>query len=313
LSHTIHLTRTMNVIRLLSLLLVIFGLLCFLTTVVHSEEDKIDPDDLDIEGEGEDEPTNRVDVDDAVHPTADNVQDKEEEDPNRTPSASDFQTVHVFIQPAKANELIAGKLTRLLIGTRNNGTQSYLVETIEASLRYPQDFTYYIQNFTSLKPDKIVEPGLETTYDYLFMPSETFNGRPMGLVILVNYRTSEGRRYQNVVFNQTINFIDSDEGFDGETFFLYIFLGGICLLLGFLAYQFFVSWRPRRGGSSKQSSQNLQSNQQAKGNYDIDWIPKHHLIQNRSPKKSPRQRKSRPGTDASEASGTGAASSENDE
>ncbi len=27
----------------------------------------------------------------------------------------------------------------------------------------------------------------------------------------------EGKRFQNVVFNQTINFIDAEEGFDGET------------------------------------------------------------------------------------------------
>jgi len=56
------------------------------------------------------------------------------------------------------------------------------------------------------------------------MPSETFNGRPMGLVVLINYRNNEGKRFQNVVFNQTINFIDVDEGFDGEAFFLYVFL-----------------------------------------------------------------------------------------
>ena len=49
------------------------------------------------------------------------------------------------------------------------------------------------------------------------MPSETFNGRPMGLVVLINYRNTEGKRFQNVIFNQTINFIDADEGVDGET------------------------------------------------------------------------------------------------
>jgi hypothetical protein len=87
-------------------------------------------------------------------------------------------------------ELIAGKLTRLLVGTRNNGTQNFIVESIDGSLRYPQDFTYYIQNFTLLRSEKLLEAGLESTFEYLFMPSETFNGRPMGLVILVNYRNN---------------------------------------------------------------------------------------------------------------------------
>ena len=87
-------------------------------------------------------------------------------------------------------ELVAGKLTRLLVGARNNGTQNFIVESIDGSLRYPQDFTYYIQNFTSLRSEKVLEPGLESTFEYLFMPSETFNGRPMGLVVLINYRNN---------------------------------------------------------------------------------------------------------------------------
>jgi len=116
------------------------------------------------------------------------------------------------------------------------------------------------------------------------MPSETFNGRPMGLVVLVNYRNNEGKRFQNVVFNQTINLTDVEEGFDGETFFLYLFLGAVLVLSGFVAYQYLLSHRVKRI-SGKQGSQNLLGNQQARGSYDPDWIPKHHLSQNRSPKK----------------------------
>jgi translocon-associated protein subunit alpha len=87
-------------------------------------------------------------------------------------------------------ELVAGKLTRLLVGARNNGSQNFIIESIDGSLRYPQDFSYYIQNFTSLRSEKVLESGLESTFEYLFMPSETFNGRPMGLVVLINYRNS---------------------------------------------------------------------------------------------------------------------------
>jgi len=133
----------------------------------------------------------------------------------------------------------------------------------------------------------------------------------MGLVVLLNYRNNEGKRFQNVVFNQTINFIDAEEGFDGETFFLYVFLGAILVLLGFLAYQYLLTHRVIRV-SGKLTSQNL-GTQQTKGNYDVDWIPKHHLVQNRSPKKSPRERKSRQTNEVNGTNGTGAASSENDE
>jgi translocon-associated protein subunit alpha len=295
----------MNIIRFFTFL-TIFGLLYLTTTVVYGKEDKID---TDVEIGEEEEPVLRSD--ESVTPASDILEGKEDEDPNRIPSSPDFRTIHVFIQPAKATELIAGKLSRLLVGARNNGTQNYIVESIDGSLRYPQDFTYYIQNFTALRAEKNIEPGLESTFEYLFMPSETFNGRPMGLVILINYRNNEGKRFQNVIFNQTINFVDAEEGFDGETFFLYLFLGAILILLGFFAYQYLLSHRVKRV-TGKLSSQNLAS-QQTKGNYDVDWIPKHHLVQNRSPKKSPRERKSQQTNGVNGTSNTGAASSENDE
>lgn len=287
----------MNLIRLFSLV-TIFGLLCFSTTIYAREDD--------VEIGDEEEIVLRSD--ETATPASDVLEGKEDDDPNRIPSSPDFRTIYVFTQPPKASELFAGKLTRLLVGARNNGSQSYIVESIDGSLRYPQDYSYYIQNFTSLRAEQVVEPGLESTFEYLFMPSETFNGRPMGLVVLLNYRNNEGKRFQNVIFNQTINFIEADEGFDGETFFLYLFLFAIVILLGFVAYQYLLSSRVKRA-SGKYSSSNLAS-QQTKGNYDADWIPKHHLVQNRSPKKSPRARQSR---QANSVNGTGAASSENDE
>jgi hypothetical protein len=44
--------------------------------------------------------------------------------------------------------------------------------------------------FYSISCRKNIEPGLESTFEYLFMPSETFNGRPMGLVVLINYQNN---------------------------------------------------------------------------------------------------------------------------
>lgn len=296
----------MKTVRFFSLL-TIFGLLFLATAGVSGEEDKIE---TDAEVDEDDEPVRLSDETAAT--SSDVLEGKDDDDPNRIPSSPDFRTVHLFVHPAKANELVAGKLTRLLVGARNKGAQSFVVESIDGSLRYPQDFTYHIQNFTAFRSEKVLESGSESTFEYLFMPSETFNGRPMGLVVVINYRNNEGKHFQNVVFNQTINLTDADEGFDGETFFLYVFLGAIFVLLGFIAYQYLLSARVKRA-TGKQGSQNLLSSQQGKGNYDVDWIPKHHLAQNRSPRKSPSQRKSRQTTEADGTKSTGAASNENDE
>ena len=38
------------------------------------------------------------------------------------------------------------KVVQMLIGFANNGKSDFHIENIQASLRYPQDFTYYIYN-----------------------------------------------------------------------------------------------------------------------------------------------------------------------
>lgn len=45
----------------------------------------------------------------------------------------------------------------------------------------------------------------------------------------------------NAVFNETVSIIELDEGLDGETFFLYILLGAIVVLVLVGAQQFLSS------------------------------------------------------------------------
>lgn len=63
-------------------------------------------------------------------------------------------------------------------------------------------------------------------------------------------------------------------------FFLYVFLGAIVVLIGFVSYQYVLSPRVKRA-QGKQGGQNL-TGTQAKGSYDPDWIPKHHLNQSKN-------------------------------
>ena len=51
----------------------------------------------------------------------------------------------LFVQP-ESPELPAGKLVKILIGFQNNGTSGFLVDSIDGSFRYPQDYSYHIQN-----------------------------------------------------------------------------------------------------------------------------------------------------------------------
>jgi len=43
-------------------------------------------------------------------------------------------------------DLPAGQTVKLLVGFSNKGSQDFIVESMDAAFRYPQDYTFYIQN-----------------------------------------------------------------------------------------------------------------------------------------------------------------------
>ncbi|XP_063363270.1 translocon-associated protein subunit alpha-like, partial [Cydia amplana] len=93
-------------------------------------------------------------------------------------------------------DLQAGFPVEFLVGFINKGSEDYVVETMEASFRYPMDYTYYIQNFTALPYHREVKPLQEATFAYSFIPNEAFAGRPFGLHVQLNYRDASGNYYQ---------------------------------------------------------------------------------------------------------------------
>jgi len=206
--------------------------------------------------------------------------------------ASPFARTQVlFVQP-ESSDLPAGRLARLLVGFRNNGSVPFLVETIEGSFRYPQDFSYVIQNFSTFEFNKVVESEREATFDYYLTPSEVFSSRQFGLTINLRYKNADGKAFVSTVFNETINVVDPDEGLDGETFFLYVFLAALLVLLFFGAYQFLSVFKKKGRGSKVSYTAKVSNGNTASSSNDVDfeWIPKEHLQTNKSPKVSPRQR-----------------------
>lgn len=89
------------------------------------------------------------------------------------------------------------------------------METLEASFRYPMDFNFYIQNFSAIPFGKIVQPEKEATFHYSFVPAEAFAGRPFGLNIMLSYSDASGNRFQEAVYNETVQIIELDEGKKG--------------------------------------------------------------------------------------------------
>ncbi|KAJ8922413.1 hypothetical protein NQ315_004359 [Exocentrus adspersus] len=258
----------------------------------YAEEDPLE-DEVEVEGE------NEAEVIEGVGSVPDG------EDEETTTSSPDADTTLLFVRPvstgASQMEIPAGLPVEFLVGFRNKGDQEFIVETLEASFRYPMDFNFFIQNFSAIGYNKIILPEQEATFHYSFVPSEAFAGRPFGLNINLAYRDAAGNAFQEAVFNETVQIVELEEGLDGETFFLYVFLAAGVVLLLVIGQQTLISvGKKRSGGGSSRKAAPVETGTSNPNNVDYDWVPKQTLANfnkeksQKSPKatkQSPRQRK----------------------
>lgn len=274
------------------LLLLVLPLIISLTnssSIKVYAEDDIDEDDI-LE-EDEDEAIVDGDGGGDVEATG-----EEEEEAGGLKGSPDADTVILFTKPVgNGGELPAGKLVEFLVGFTNNGDKDFVLDTIDASFRYPMDFNFYIQNFTAIPYSRAVKPRQEATVMYSFYPAEAFAGRPLGLVVQLSYKDADGNPFTEAVFNQTVTITEVDEGMDTETFFLYLFLLALAVLT-LIAGHHFLSSFGRKKGSKKAV---MEMGTSPKGDVDYDWIPKETLNELRkTPRTSPRQRKANRETDS---------------
>lgn len=233
--------------------------------------------------------------------------DEPEEEEEKTTASPDADTTLLFVKPiatASQLELPAGIPVEFLVGFRNKGKEDFILELLEASFRYPMDFNFYIQNFSAIGYNKIVKPEQEATLAYSFIPSEAFAGRPFGLNINLGYRDASGNSFQEAVYNETVQIVELEEGLDGETFFLYVFLVAGVVLLLVIGQQTLLSFGKKRITRKAAPVETGTSNP---NNVDYDWLPKQTLASlnkeksQKSPKsaknqQSPRQRKAKRNT-----------------
>merc|ERR1712029_1213716 len=213
----------------------------------------------------------------------------------------DAETTLLFTKPAQAPggsvELPAGKIVEFLVGFSNNGDSDFVVDSLEASFRYPMDFTYHIQNFSAITYQKTVKPDQEATVAYSFIPADAFAGRPIGLIVNLAYRDLEGNFFMDPVFNETVQIVEFDEGFDSEVFFMYVFLVAGAFLVLFLVYTILsksVKSSKKSGGVARKPVETGTSN----SDVDFEWIPRSAVLAQKTPgsnKTSPRQRKGKRG------------------
>jgi len=265
----------MKVFSVKGILLVFFVSQCLVGRLAFADEDEVEEEEDEgvIEEEGAEVPT-----------------EEGEEGSDKTTSPDADTTILFTKPPGTSNlELPAGQITEFLVGFTNKGSDEMVMDSVEASLRYPMDFTYHIQNFSAIAYNKVVKSKQQATVAYSFVPADAFAGRPIGLVINLQYRDSLGNMFIDPVFNETVQIVEFDEGFDTETFFMYVTIGGTVVLLLFLGFNMLT------GGSKKKASARSRSAMETgtgkDDDVDYEWIPKSALRTPGSSKTSPRQRK----------------------
>merc|ERR1712048_375860 len=118
-------------------------------------------------------------------------------------------------------------------------------------------------------------------------------GRPIGLTINLNYRDAAGNFFIDPVFNETVQIVEFDEGFDTETFFMYVCIAGGLVLLLFLGFNLLS------GKKTSRPQKVVETGTEGEDGVDYEWIPKSALRSTpASGKTSPRQRKNKAGSDS---------------
>ncbi|EPQ17010.1 Translocon-associated protein subunit alpha [Myotis brandtii] len=154
------------------------------------------------------------------------------------------------------------------------------------NLKLHQDYQFYIQYFTALPLNTVVPPQRQATFEYSFIPAEPMGGQPFGLVINLNYKDLNGNVFQDAVFNQTVTIIEREDGLDGETIFMYMFLAGLGLLVVVGLHQLLESRKRKR------PVQKVEMGTTSQNDVDMSWIPQETLnqINKASPRRLPRKR-----------------------
>ncbi|XP_033103840.1 translocon-associated protein subunit alpha-like [Anneissia japonica] len=251
--------------------------------IVEGEDEDAQVEEEEGEGDGEE-----TDDDDTAAAEAEGETEEEEEE--RLKPSPDAEVSYLFTKWSE-QELPVSKPIQLLIGFSNKGSKDFILDTVQASLRYPQEFSYHIHNFSTIAYNTVVEPGKEATLEYQFQVYEVFATRAFGFVVELFYKDEENNLFFDAVFNETITMIEIDEGLDTETFFMYVFLGALVILCLFGIQQLFASFGKKRKTSPKPVEMGTQNHDDV----DMDWIPKEALIQKKtpSPRRSPRRRTKR--------------------
>lgn len=267
----------------------------------NAQQDEVEDDEGEIDETGEDveidDDEAEVEDDDDEAEVEGQESDSESEDQVATLAPHPDTATAILFSSGEDAELIAGKAVTSYVHFANTGSKNFIMTGISGSFRYPQDYSYYIQNFTSLPLNKMIDAGKEGSFVYEFMAAEMAAGRPFGLVLELNYKDTEDNLYLDTIFNKTVTVQENEEGVDAETFFMYVVLTSLLALAVFGLYTVAASKSKKIKRATSSKSHVPVELGTTGGNVDYSWIPQDTLKKmnkgSPSPRRTPRNRAKR--------------------
>ncbi|CAG7866641.1 unnamed protein product [Brassica rapa] len=176
-------------------------------------------------------------VDDVVGEHSDSGAEEDDQDLDNInlTSAPGVETVSVF--PKNSAKVVpAGEETELLVAIKNDGKSHVGVMGIRASVHLPYDHKLLVQNLTMMRYNNASIPtSVQATFPYIFAVSQYLQPGAFDLVGYIIYDV-EGKPYQSVFYNGTIEVVESGGLLSGESVFLITLGIALLLLLGLWAY-----------------------------------------------------------------------------
>jgi hypothetical protein len=219
--------------RLFRILLLLLALLFLSTPVIRAEED------VDVGDEEEDK----------AGSTGTETEDEYEEVDDG--EVGPHENVHIlaFFPEHKKHQFYIDEPVTVLLGFKNDASESFNITTLGAHFHSPYDLSYFIQNFTRRYVSVSADPGQQVTLEYKFTPDKSLEPVSIWLSGWVEYNDTD-KVYRNTFFNTTVELIERPGDVTTRRFFTLVLLTAVVLLAGYVFFGLFSSSKPKRAHSS---------------------------------------------------------------
>lgn len=131
------------------------------------------------------------------------------------PPHPDVETVYAFVKHADKN-LPVGESISIICGFVNNADTPINVTGVMGSVNSPQQFSFYVQNFTGMMVNETVGPESEISFEYNFETHPMLDPLEWQVALTVFYEDGTSG-FTSTFYNETVNFYEPPKPWDTES------------------------------------------------------------------------------------------------